>query len=119
VLYTGEREISIKNRASRPRSITRLTESRGDRNVKPPRSAGDLEGSVADSTDLYAFVSPDAPNTVPSSRTTCLAGRGGPNFYEFGDDVLYEINIDNDNDGEVDITFQFTFSTTIESADVL
>ena len=41
------------------------------------------------------------PTPSRSSPTTCpLQGpAGGPNFYEFGDDVLYEIHIDNDNDG--------------------
>ena len=34
---------------------------------------------------------------------------GGPNFFEFGDDVLYEIHIDNDGDGRADITYQFRF----------
>ena len=38
---------------------------------------------------------------------------GGPNFYEFGDDVLYEINIDNDGDGIADIVYQFQFTTTL------
>ena len=70
---------------------------------------------VADSTDLYAFVSPDAPSTVTliANYVPLQGPAGGPNFYEFGDDVLYEINIDNDNDGEVDITFQFQFTTEI------
>ena len=36
---------------------------------------------------------------------------GGPNFYEFGDDVVYEIHIDNDGDGRADITYQFRFGT--------
>jgi hypothetical protein len=35
-------------------------------------------------------------------------------FYEFGDDVRYEIHIDNDNDGDVDITYAFQFRTVIE-----
>ena len=35
---------------------------------------------------------------------------GGPNFYEFGDDVLYEIHIDNDGDGHADVTYQFRFT---------
>ena len=38
---------------------------------------------------------------------------GGPNFYEFGDDVLYEIHIDNDADGDADITYQFRFNTVL------
>ena len=44
---------------------------------------------------------------------------GGPNFYEFGDDVLYEINIDNDGDGVADVTYQFQFnSENTDSLDV-
>ncbi len=70
---------------------------------------------VADNTDLYAFVSPDKPDTV-----TILANyipleepAGGPNFNTFGDDVLYEINIDNNGDGHEDLTYQFRFTTKI------
>ena len=56
---------------------------------------------VADSTDLYAFVSPDKPGTVTliANYIPLEAPDGGPNFYEFGDDVLYEIHIDNTGDG--------------------
>jgi len=68
---------------------------------------------VADSTDLYAFVSPDQPETVTliANYIPLEAPDGGPNFYEFGDDVLYEINIDNTGDGVADITYQFIFET--------
>src|SRR5437763_2860706 len=68
---------------------------------------------VADSTDLYAFVSPDKPNTVTliSNYVPLQAPDGGPNFYEFGDDVLYEIHIDNDGDALADVTYQFRFAT--------
>ena len=71
---------------------------------------------VADSTDLYAFVSPDAPDSVTliANYVPLQGPAGGPNFYEFGDDVLYEIHIDNDHDGEVDITYQFRFRTSIQ-----
>ena len=71
---------------------------------------------VADSTDVYAFVSPDAPDTVTllMNYVPLQGPAGGPNFYEFGDDVLYEINIDNDADARVDITFQFRFTTVVE-----
>src|SRR5579875_2162278 len=68
---------------------------------------------VADSTDLYAFVSPDDPTTI-----TILANylplqdpAGGPNFYEFGDDVQYDINIDNTGDGAASLTYRFRFTT--------
>jgi hypothetical protein len=70
---------------------------------------------VADSSDVYAFVSPDRPDhvTLIANYVPLQAPDGGPNFYEFGDDVLYAINIDNDNDGDVDISFQFQFTSTI------
>jgi len=70
---------------------------------------------VADSTDLYAFVSPDAPDTVTfiANYVPLETPAGGPNFYEFGNDVLYEINIDNDGDGRADVIYQFQFHTRI------
>jgi hypothetical protein len=72
---------------------------------------------VADNTDVYAFVSPDNPNTVTliANYIPAEAPDGGPNFYEFGDDVLYEIHIDNDGDGHADITYQFQFQTTLQN----
>jgi hypothetical protein len=70
---------------------------------------------VADSTDLYAFVSPDKPDTVTliANYLPLQSPDGGPNFYEFGDDVLYEIHIDNDGDGRADVSYQFEFTTTV------
>ena len=52
---------------------------------------GTSQDPVADSTDLYAFVSPDDPSTVTMiCNYIPLEGpAAGPNFYEFGDDVLY------------------------------
>jgi len=74
---------------------------------------------VADNTDVYAFVSPDKPDTV-----TILANyipleepAGGPNFHQFGDDVLYEILIDNNGDGKEDVTYQFRFKNKITNPD--
>jgi hypothetical protein len=74
---------------------------------------------VADNTDVYAFVSPDNPNTVTliANYIPLEGPAGGPNFFEFGDDVLYEINIDNDGDGYADITYQFQFQTTLQNPD--
>ena len=72
---------------------------------------------VADSTDLYAFVSPDDPNTV-TIIANYLPGEapfGGPNFYEFGDDVRYSINIDNDADGKPEIVYEFDFRTEVSN----
>jgi hypothetical protein len=68
---------------------------------------------VADSTDVYAFVSPNRPNTVTliANYIPFQAPDGGPNFYEFGDDVAYDIHISNKGKGEADITYRFQFHT--------
>jgi hypothetical protein len=70
---------------------------------------------VADSTDVYAFVSPDAPNTATliANYVPLQGPAGGPNFYEFGSDVLYEIHIDNNGDAKPDISYQFRFESVL------
>jgi hypothetical protein len=74
---------------------------------------------VADSTDLYTFVSPSNPNNVViiANYLPLESAAGGPNFYEFGDDVLYEINIDNNGDGKPEIIYQFTFKNDVTNPD--
>ena len=68
---------------------------------------------AADNTDLYAFVSPDAPKTVTiiANYVPLEQPAGGPNFASFGDDVRYEIKVDNNGDGEEDVTYRFRFKT--------
>jgi hypothetical protein len=70
---------------------------------------------VADSTDVYAFVSPDNPGTVTliANYIPLESPAGGPNFFEFGNDVLYTINIDNDGDGQAEVSYHFRFTTTV------
>jgi hypothetical protein len=70
---------------------------------------------TADNTDLYAFVSPDALDTV-----TLIANyipfedpAGGPNYYRFDPTVNYDINIDNDGDAEEDVVYRFEFKTSV------
>ena len=74
---------------------------------------------VADSTDVYGFVSPDpdAPDTVTliANYVPLQPPAGGPNFYEFGDDVLYRIGIDNDGDGVLDIVYELRFNTVVKN----
>jgi hypothetical protein len=74
---------------------------------------------VADSTDLYAFVSPDNPDTVTiiANYVPLESPDGGPNFYEFGSDVLYSINIDNNGDGKAEIIYEFRFTNKVTNAD--
>jgi len=40
---------------------------------------------------------------------------GGPNFYKFGDDVNYQINVDNNGDAVDDITYEFRFTTQVQN----
>lgn len=74
---------------------------------------------VADNTDLYAFVSPDKPDTVTiiANYIPLEGPDGGPNFYEFGHDVMYNIYIDNDGDAVPEITYEFRFHTHIRNPD--
>lgn len=70
---------------------------------------------VADGTDVYAFVSPDRPDTVTiiTNWYPFEEPVGGPNYFRFGDDVMYDINIDNVGDAKAHITYRFDFSTTV------
>jgi hypothetical protein len=72
---------------------------------------------VADSSDLYAFVSPDDKDTVTliANYVPLQLPASGPNFFEFGDDVLYEIHIDANGDARPDITYQFRFRTELRN----
>jgi hypothetical protein len=74
---------------------------------------------VADNADTYAFVSPDDPTmvTMITNYVPLEGPPGGPNFFEFGDDVLYSIYIDNDGDALAEIEYQFRFRTTLQNED--
>lgn len=69
------------------------------------------EDPVADSTDTNAFVStdPDEAGTVTiiTNYIPLEDPAGGANCYEFGDDVLDRINIDDNGDGVADVTYSF------------
>lgn len=72
----------------------------------------------ADITDFYAFRSWENPdrvlfvmNVIPMEEPSA-----GPNYYNFADDVLYEIRIDNDkNNIAQNIVYQVRFKTEIRS----
>ena len=70
-----------------------------------------------DNTDLYAFVSPDAPDTVTmvANWQPFEEPNGGPNFYPFAERTAHDINIDNNGDAKADITYRWTFSTTYQN----
>jgi len=70
---------------------------------------------AADNTDVYAFVSPDRPDTVTliASYYPFQDPAGFPNFYRFGDDVVYDIHVDSTGDAIEDIIYRFDFATQI------
>jgi len=72
---------------------------------------------TVDNTDLYAFVSPDQPDTVTiiADYIPLEAPAGGPNFYSFDGTARYEIHVDNTGDGQDDITYRFTFNTKVRN----
>jgi hypothetical protein len=72
---------------------------------------------VADSTDLYAFVTPGHTDTVTliANYLPLQLPAGGPNFFEFGTDVQYDINIDNNGDGYPEVIYRFTFETKLSN----
>ena len=74
---------------------------------------------TADITDVYAFVSPDKPDTVTliANFIPFQEPAGGPNFYPFDDTAQYFLKVDNSGDGVEDVTFTFDFETTIANPD--
>ncbi|MGH8585676.1 MAG: DUF4331 domain-containing protein [Gammaproteobacteria bacterium] len=80
---------------------------------------------TADITDVYAFASYDQDNLDrdPQDRKVTLIMNvipgqepgSGPNYFDFDDDVAYEIIVDNDRDGAGldDIVYRFRFKTAI------
>jgi hypothetical protein len=72
---------------------------------------------TADNTDVYAFRSPDAPDTATlvANFVPFEEPAGGPNFYRFSDDVKYEVKVDNTGDGNEDTTYEFRFTTKIKN----
>ncbi len=72
---------------------------------------------LADNTDLYVFRSPDDPNkiTIIASYIPAQLPHGGPNYYNFGENIRYEIHIDNNTatTGD-DIVYRVMFTKTNE-----
>lgn len=81
-----------------------------------------LQDPLVDNTDVYAFVSPDAADTVTliaNFSPFSVAGQG-PNYYPWAteDTARYNLNVDTDGDAEPDRTYRVTFTTEDERPDV-
>ncbi|HET7226946.1 MAG TPA: DUF4331 domain-containing protein, partial [Candidatus Eisenbacteria bacterium] len=74
---------------------------------------GTSKDRLADDTDLYAWVAPDAPHSVTfvGNWVPLIEPNSGPNFASFDDDATYFINIDNVGDCLDHIQYQFEFRT--------
>lgn len=72
---------------------------------------------LADNTDLYAFRSPENPDKliIIANYVPGQLPQGGPNYYSFGENIRYEIHIDNalETKGD-DVIYRFTFKKTNE-----
>jgi hypothetical protein len=72
---------------------------------------------TADNTDVYAFVSPDEPDkvTLVANFIPFQKPDGGPNFFSFDPNVVYEIMVDNNGDAVEDVTYQWRFTTEVRN----
>jgi hypothetical protein len=84
--------------------------SRASSHREAPLTAADPQ---IDNTDVYAFVSPDRPDTVTlvSSWIPFEEPAGGPNFYLWAEHTNYDINISNDGGSNADIIYRWKFTT--------
>ena len=72
------------------------------------------EDPSADNTDLYAFRSPDKPNSV-TIIANWIPGEdpaAGPNYYTFSPAAKYKLNIDRTGDARPDLVYEFRFNRT-------
>ena len=61
----------------------------------------------SDNTDTYVFISPTDENKIVlvASWIPFELPEGGPNYYEWGKGMLYDINVDNNGDAVPDFTY--------------
>ena len=84
--------------------------SRASSHREAPLTAADPQ---IDSTDLYAFVSPDRPDSVTlvSNWIPFENPAGGPNFFPWAENTNYDIRISNDGGTNADIVYRWKFTT--------
>ena len=93
-------------------SATRHTPLEASSHREAPMIADD---PLADNTDVYAFVSPNDPNRVVliANYIPFQLPQGGPSYYNFGENIRYEVHVKNkSNTPGDDIMYRFTFTRT-------
>ncbi|MCW2964934.1 MAG: hypothetical protein JWO17_2186 [Actinomycetia bacterium] len=95
--------------------VAALVQGRGPSNAKASshREAPLVsEDPSADNTDLYAFRSPDNPNTL-TIVSNFIPGEdpaAGPNYYTFSPTARYDIYVDRNGDGRPDVSYYLKFT---------
>ena len=73
-----------------------------------------------DATDFYMFRSYEQGRedfvTVIANYIPFQDPFGGPNYYPFDEDSLYELHFDNNGDAQEDLTFQFRFNNELQDS---
>ena len=95
--------------------VTAIVQGRGpsNANASSHREAPLIsEDPSADNTDLYAFRSPDKPDTltIVSNFIPAEDPAAGPNYYTFSPTARYDIYVDRNGDGRSDVSYYFQFT---------
>jgi uncharacterized protein affecting Mg2+/Co2+ transport len=109
----GRRGVAIAAAAAVVASVAALAPGIG--NASSHREAPLIAGEPQlDNTDVYAFVSPDKPDSVTliANWIPLEEPNGGPNYYPFAEKTAYEIKIDNDGDAKEDLTYRWWFTNS-------
>jgi len=74
--------------------------------------------AYADNTDSYVFISPDNDDNIVliASYIPFEAPEGGPNYFAWDDNVLYDIYVDNDGDAEPDFTYTLQSESEVQNS---
>src|SRR4051794_758068 len=75
---------------------------------------------LADLTDVYAWVDRSDHSKVDLVMGAVPLEEPGdaPNYYQFGQNVLYDLNADRNGDGRADVTYRFRFQTHYRNGDL-
>ncbi len=73
----------------------------------------------ADNTDTYVFVSPNDPDRIllAASWIPFEGPEGGPNYWEWGNELYYDIHVDTDGDATSDVTYTLRSAVEIGNPD--
>lgn len=75
------------------------------------------QDAYADGTDTYVFVSPKNPDNLVlvGSWIPFEGPEGGPNYFEWGNGVLYSIHVDNNGDAKADYTYTLSSKVDVKN----